>query len=73
MSVPVEMLCLKDECPSPLTCHSRGGCREERRDAYLSYGEALSECRARGLVPKSWRSLFRKPRPIEEHQESYWS
>lgn len=55
MAVPEPMECLADECVSPMRCNASGGCREAKRDGYLSYAEALSECRKLGVVPKGWR------------------
>jgi len=55
MSVPVPMPCHIDECPSPFRCHSAGGCIEARRDAALSYTEAVAACRERGVIPESWK------------------
>ena len=55
MSNPEPMRCLLDECPSPMACNSAGGCREAQKDGSKSYAEALAECRARRVVPETWR------------------
>lgn len=57
MSTPEPMRCIhpSDECPSPLACNAAGGCREAQKDAAKSYTEALAECRARGVIPETWK------------------
>ena len=55
MSTPEPMACLRDECPSPLTCHSRGGCREAHLDVWRSVAEGFAVLRSEGRVPKGWQ------------------
>jgi hypothetical protein len=54
MAAPEPMVCLADECPSPMRCNAAGGCVEAQRDGAQSYELALSECRKRGVIPKAW-------------------
>ena len=54
MSAPDPMPCDSPPCPAPLSCQFYGSCRHRRLDGGKSYEEALSACRERGRVPKSW-------------------
>lgn len=55
MSTPEPMACLRDECPSPLTCHSRGGCREAHLDVWRSVAEGFAVIRKEGRAHEGWR------------------
>jgi len=54
MSAPTPMLCLRDRCPSPLSCNHAGECAARRDDSARSYEAALAACREQNRIPKSW-------------------
>jgi hypothetical protein len=55
MSTPEPMACIAEECRSPLTCHSRGSCREACLDAWRSVAHGFEAIRKEGRAHEGWR------------------